>query len=78
MQAAAGGDQVELSTLAGMLARALGADAARRATRVGELTAEYRGGRYQVDVEGLGRTLLLEMVAGLRVDSQVGESSSAG
>jgi len=59
----AGGDQVELSGLAGRLAQALEAAATQRAARVEQLARQYADGRYQVDAAALSRVLVRQMHA---------------
>ena len=62
-QAASGSDQVQLSELIAMLARALETAGSDRAGRMERLAGEYSAGRYQVDSQALSRAMLAEMGA---------------
>ena len=53
-----GDDRVVLSGFAGRIAEAQRADAGAQASRLQELTKAYQSGRYGVDHEQLGQTLL--------------------
>ena len=55
-----GGDRVELSAGLGQLARAVSTHAAERGTRVEQLAAEYRIGRYQANPSEISRAMISE------------------
>lgn len=58
-----GADRVELSDLAGGLARALSNGAAERASRMEQLGREVERGTYQVDPRAVSRAIVAEMRA---------------
>ena len=59
-----GGDKVELSDLAGSLARALSTGAEQRAQGMARLAELYADGRYETNARALARTLVAEAKAG--------------
>lgn len=60
---AGGADRVELSGLAGDMARALQAAGQERAARMERLAEEYAAGRYRVDARAVSRAIVAEMNA---------------
>ena len=56
-------DHVELSVLAGRLARSMGLLEARQSKRVEELTQSYGSGGYRVDSRSVARAVVAEMKA---------------
>lgn len=57
------GDRIELSNMAGQIARAERLYFAHRARRVEELEGLYRSGSYQVDTLEVGRRIVAEALA---------------
>ena len=57
-------DRVELSSAAGSIARALGADDSDRAARLSTIAADYQAGRYQPDSLATSRGLIAESQGG--------------
>lgn len=56
-------DRVEVSSLAGLVARTMTSSAAAHSTRVAELNNQYHGGTYQVDSMAVSRALVDESLA---------------
>ena len=56
-------DRVEISGAVGSIARALTSNAADRAGRVRELTAQYQGGRFQPDPVATSRAIIADALA---------------
>lgn len=62
-----GGDQVELSSTLGSLARAMSASGSDRQDRIQELAVQYQEGNYQPNPTGTSKGLISEaLAAGVR------------
>jgi hypothetical protein len=64
-----GGDRVEISGTAGLVAQALGTGSADRAQRIQQLSADYRSGNYQPNSLATSRAIIqdaLERTDGTR------------
>ena len=58
-----GADRVEISGAVGSIARALTSNAADRAGRVRELTAQYQSGRFQPDAAATSGAMIADALA---------------